>query len=70
MTYLKSFAVVFVVAAQTLAAQAAPPLPTTNAKVRAALDLIKADNAWTMQQQTELTEIPAPPFKESKRAAE
>src|SRR6185503_16785630 len=45
-------------------------LPTTNAKVRAALDLLKADNAWTLQQQLELTAIPAPPFKESVRGAE
>jgi acetylornithine deacetylase/succinyl-diaminopimelate desuccinylase-like protein len=46
------------------------PLPTSNPSVRAALDIIKADNAWTLQQQTELTQIPAPPFKESARAAE
>src|SRR5689334_20284682 len=45
-------------------------IPTPNAKVRAALELLKADNAWTVQQQTELTQIPAPPFKESARAAE
>jgi len=46
------------------------PLPTSNPSVRAALDIIKADNAWTLQQQTELTQIPSPPFKESVRAAE
>ena len=46
------------------------PIPAANPKIRAALDLIKADNAWTIQQQTELTQIPAPPFKESARAAE
>jgi acetylornithine deacetylase/succinyl-diaminopimelate desuccinylase-like protein len=46
------------------------PLPTTNPKLKAALDIIKADNAWTLQQQIELTQIPAPPFKESTRAAE
>ena len=56
--------------APSLGAQRAPSLPTTNAKVRAALDLIKADNAWTMQQEIELTQIPSPPFKESTRAAE
>jgi len=44
--------------------------PASNAKVRAALDLLKADNAWTIQQQIELTQIPSPPFKESARAAE
>src|SRR5436305_14129874 len=45
-------------------------IPSSNPKVRAALDLIKSDNAWTLQQQVELTQIPAPPFKESARAAE
>ena len=54
--------------AATLAAQ--PTLPTSNAKLRAALDILKADNAWTVQQQIELTQIPSPPFKESARGAE
>src|SRR3954470_5107203 len=54
--------------AATLTAQ--PTLPTSNAKLRAALDVLKADNAWTVQQQIELTQIPAPPFKETARAAE
>jgi acetylornithine deacetylase/succinyl-diaminopimelate desuccinylase-like protein len=55
-------------AAPSLFAQS--PLPTSNPSVRAALDIIKSDNAWTLQQQMELTEIPSPPFKESARAAE
>ncbi len=46
------------------------PIPLSNVKVRAALDIIKADSAWTLQQQIELTQIPAPPFKESVRGAE
>jgi acetylornithine deacetylase/succinyl-diaminopimelate desuccinylase-like protein len=46
------------------------PIPSSSAKVRAALDILKADNAWTLQQQVELTAIPSPPFKESKRGAE
>ncbi len=46
------------------------PIPSSNAKIRAALDIIKNDNAWTLQQQIELTQIPAPPFKESTRGAE
>jgi tripeptide aminopeptidase len=54
--------------AASLAAQS--PIPTTNPRVKAALDIIKADKAWTFQQQLELTQIPAPPFKESVRAAE
>lgn len=36
----------------------------------AALEMLRADNAWTLQQQRELCEIPAPPFKEAARAAE
>src|SRR3954467_9521050 len=63
-----SLAAALLCAALPLAAQ--PTIPTTNAKVRAALDIIKADNAWTLQQQVELTQIPSPPFKESARAAE
>ena len=49
---------------------AAQTIPSANPKLRAALDVIKADNAWTLQQQVELTQIPSPPFKESVRAAE
>jgi tripeptide aminopeptidase len=49
---------------------AQPTLQTANARVRAALDMLKADNAWTVQQQVELTQIPSPPFKESARALE
>jgi tripeptide aminopeptidase len=54
--------------AASLGAQ--PTIPASNAKVRAALDMLKTDNAWTLQQQVELTQIPAPPFKESVRGAE
>lgn len=56
-------------AAAPLAAQQLQ-IPSNNARVKAALDVIKADKAWTFQQQMELTQIPAPPFKESARAAE
>jgi tripeptide aminopeptidase len=63
-----SLALTFGILAAPLAAQS--PLPTANPKVRAALEMIKADNAWTLQQQIELTEIPAPPFKESVRGLE
>ena len=54
--------------AVSLAAQS--PLPTNHPRVKAAMEQIKADKAWTFQQQVELTQIPAPPFKESARAAE
>lgn len=38
--------------------------------VRQALDFIRAEDERTLKDQIELTEIPAPPFKESVRAAE
>jgi acetylornithine deacetylase/succinyl-diaminopimelate desuccinylase-like protein len=49
---------------------AAQTVPATNAAVKRALDRIKADNAWTLDQQVSICEIPAPPFKESVRGAE
>lgn len=62
------FSTLILFLAPSLLAQS--PLPTSNPSLRAALDIIKSDNAWTLQQQMELTQIPAPPFKESARAAE
>jgi acetylornithine deacetylase/succinyl-diaminopimelate desuccinylase-like protein len=38
--------------------------------VRAALDRMRTDNAWTLDEQESICEIPAPPFGEAKRAAE
>lgn len=38
--------------------------------VRRALDALPAQQAWTLDQQISLCEIPAPPFKEDARAAE
>ena len=38
--------------------------------IRQALDLLRTDNAWTLDQQVSICEIPAPPFKEAKRAEE
>ena len=37
--------------------------------VRTALGALESDNAWTIDQQIALCEIPAPPFKEALRAA-
>jgi acetylornithine deacetylase/succinyl-diaminopimelate desuccinylase-like protein len=44
--------------------------PLRDARVRIALDSIQAWQPWTLQQQIELTEIEAPPFKEARRAEE
>src|SRR5829696_3532280 len=49
---------------------AAQTVPATTAAVRRAVDRIKADNAWTLDQQVSICEIPAPPFKESARGTE
>ena len=40
------------------------------AAVTRAADRIKADNAWTLDQQQSICEIPAPPFKETARGVE
>jgi acetylornithine deacetylase/succinyl-diaminopimelate desuccinylase-like protein len=49
-----------------LALAAQQPAADSPALARA-LALLKADNAWTLQKQTALCEIPAPPFKEQRR---
>src|SRR5947209_40865 len=56
-------------AATTLFSQALP-IPSSNARIRAALDSIKAQEKWTVDQQVSICEIPAPPYKEATRAAE
>lgn len=55
--------------ATTACAQAPRPAAAA-ATVRAALERVRADNAWTLEQQASICEIPAPPFKEAARAAE
>jgi tripeptide aminopeptidase len=62
------------------APQAVPPIAANveavfqqlgaNAQVKSALAAIEADDERTLRDQIELTEIPAPPFKETKRAEE
>jgi acetylornithine deacetylase/succinyl-diaminopimelate desuccinylase-like protein len=44
--------------------------PSMTPKLRAAVNLLKADNAWTLEQQRTICEIPAPPFKEQARGLE
>ena len=47
-----------------------PSTIATRPPVRAALDRMRADNAWTLDQQESICEIPAPPFGEARRAEE
>ena len=44
-----------------------PAQLAARADVRAVLDALKAGNAWTLEQQVALCEIPAPPFMETAR---
>ena len=55
-----------VLLAAPLAIAAQQPVADAPALARA-LALLKADNAWTLQKQVALCEIPAPPFKEQAR---
>jgi len=54
----------------TAASVAGAQAPAHDPRLAAALELLRTDNAWTLRQQRELCEIPAPPFKEQARAAE
>jgi tripeptide aminopeptidase len=54
-------------AALPAASAQSPAQLAARADVRAALDALKADNAWTLEQQIALCEIPAPPFMETAR---
>jgi tripeptide aminopeptidase len=44
--------------------------PSMTPRLRTAVDRLKADNAWTLEQQRTICEIPAPPFKEQARGLE
>jgi tripeptide aminopeptidase len=45
-------------------------VPADNPSVRRGLDGIQSSNAWTLEQQVSICEIPAPSFKEQVRGAE
>ena len=53
-----------------LQAQGAVSIPNDHPAIKSALEAIQRDNAWTLDQQVSICEIPAPPFKEEARAAE
>ena len=57
-----------VIVAAPIGAQVSTPV--TSARVRSAVDAVKTDNAWTVDQQVSICEIPAPPFKETARGLE
>ena len=42
----------------------------TDTRMQPILAMLQADNAWTLAQQRAICEIPAPPFKETERAAD
>jgi acetylornithine deacetylase/succinyl-diaminopimelate desuccinylase-like protein len=44
--------------------------PSMTPRLRVALDMLKADNAWTLEQQRTICEIAAPPFHEQARGLE
>ncbi|HEX5581781.1 MAG TPA: M20/M25/M40 family metallo-hydrolase [Gemmatimonadaceae bacterium] len=55
----------------TAVAQQRPvTIPANDARVKRAVEMLRADNEWTLQQQASICEIEAPPFKEQKRGAE
>ncbi len=59
-----------VLLAVPLSAQQPVVVPREHPAVKAALESIQRDNAWTLDQQVSICEIPAPPFKEEKRGLE
>lgn len=65
----RTLSLVLLLSARLLPAQAVA-IPSANRAVADALEIIKRDNAWTLEQQVSICEIPAPPFKEQVRAAE
>jgi tripeptide aminopeptidase len=56
-------------APRALAAQGLA-IPADNPSIRRALEKIKTNNSWTLDQQVQLCEIPSPPFKETARGIE
>ena len=69
MTLSRSLATLVALALTGPAAAAAQNEAGGNPAIRAALERIKTDNAWTVDQQVSICEIPAPPFQEERRAA-
>ncbi len=66
---LKKASALLLLTSATLHAQPIA-VPMTNAGMRNVLATLRTDNAWTLEQQASICEIPSPPFKEAMRAAE
>jgi tripeptide aminopeptidase len=76
---MRNFSSLAVVSAAALQLAAASPTHAqqpdvaaahVDANMRAALQVLERDNAWTLEQQVSICEIAAPPFMEERRAAE
>jgi tripeptide aminopeptidase len=67
-TVFAAFALAAPLRAEQPAVDAALQAVAGNAKVKAALDAIKADDAAAFEEQKRITEIAAPPYKEKTRA--
>ncbi|MFN8574663.1 MAG: M20/M25/M40 family metallo-hydrolase [Gemmatimonadaceae bacterium] len=65
-----SLALLLLAVPPTLGAQTVPPVRSDHPALKAAMEMIQRDNAWTLEQQVSICEIPAPPFKEEKRGLE
>jgi tripeptide aminopeptidase len=50
-------------------AQGTPPADRYLARLQPALSALQRENAWTLDQQVAVCQVPAPPFKEAARAA-
>jgi tripeptide aminopeptidase len=62
-----SLALLFSMSASALAQSVTPPVQ--HPAVKQALAMLERENAWTIDQQVAVCEIPAPPFKEAERGA-
>jgi acetylornithine deacetylase/succinyl-diaminopimelate desuccinylase-like protein len=71
-SFVRSFRLALAVAGTlgSTAASAGAQVAAMPTSVKHAVDRVKADNAWTLDQQQSICEIPAPPFKETVRGAE
>lgn len=63
-----ALAAAVLLASPTVAGAQARAIPADHAGVRQAVEMLRADNAWTLEQQVAVCEIPAPPFMEQRRA--